>query len=93
MVSALPNAPHPNDVDQPQFPRRSTPPDPVSVSEIGREKGDTMKPITREAALELADHLRSAYPIDRDEFAAFLEAAAVDLPAAETARCAETANE
>lgn len=39
-----------------------------------------MKPITRKAALEMADHLRSAYPIDRNEVADFLEAAAIKLP-------------
>jgi hypothetical protein len=39
-----------------------------------------MKPITREAAKEMADHLRSAYPIDRNEVADFLEAAAIKLP-------------
>ena len=44
-----------------------------------------MKPITRDAAREMADHLRSAYPIDRSEVAEFLEAAANKLPETETA--------
>jgi hypothetical protein len=41
-----------------------------------------MKPITRDAAREMADHLRSAYPIDRSEVAEFLEAVAAHLPEA-----------